>query len=60
VRLWTFSECFGFGFGFLFFLFFFFKPGNIVFSSSCEEKYISMFSNTSLFNAVIVMTLTNV
>lgn len=24
---------------------FFFKPGNIVFSSSCEEKYISMFSN---------------
>lgn len=45
----------GFGF-FLFFVFlflfcffvvvvFFFKPGNIVFSSSCEEKYISMFSN---------------
>lgn len=27
------------------FLFLFFKPGNIVFSSSCEEKYISMFSN---------------
>lgn len=41
-----FAECFGFFvFGFFFFFFFFFKPGNIVFSSSCEEKYISMFSN---------------
>lgn len=30
---------------FRFEFFFFFKPGNIVFSSSCEEKYISLFSN---------------
>lgn len=34
-----------FGVFWFWFCFSFFKPGNIVFSSSCEEKYISMFSN---------------